>query len=211
VLSNGNFVVDSPDWDDNTGAVTWGNGTTGVSGVVSAANSLVGKNAGDQLGSNGVTVLANGNYVVDSPQFDLEFGAVTCCNGNEPTAGLPTSDNSLFGSHIGDQVGSFGVIPLSAVYYIVVSPDWNSDCGAVTVVNSDSGQTSNLQNVSADNSLLGSTSGDLVGSSGVTLLNDGDFVVVSPHWNSDSGAISWGLVQYAIGLLSQFVIEYLLW
>ena len=50
-LSNGNFVVLSPFWDNgaiaNAGAVTWGSGTTGVRGVVSAANSLVGSTAGD--------------------------------------------------------------------------------------------------------------------------------------------------------------------
>ena len=34
----------------NAGAVTWGNGTTGVSGAVSAANSLVGSTASDQVG-----------------------------------------------------------------------------------------------------------------------------------------------------------------
>ena len=39
VLANGNYVVCSPDWDNgaatDAGAVTWGSGTTGVSGVVS--------------------------------------------------------------------------------------------------------------------------------------------------------------------------------
>src|SRR5207244_2349366 len=38
-LTNGNFVVYDLDLPDS-GAVTWGSGTTGVSGVVSAANSL---------------------------------------------------------------------------------------------------------------------------------------------------------------------------
>src|SRR5262249_26317451 len=48
-LSNGNYVVNSPNWDNgaasDAGAVTWGSGTTGVSGVVSSANSLVGNSA----------------------------------------------------------------------------------------------------------------------------------------------------------------------
>ena len=41
-------------WDNgaatNAGAVTWGSGTAGVSGVVSSANSLVGSTANDQVG-----------------------------------------------------------------------------------------------------------------------------------------------------------------
>ena len=53
-LSNGNYVVRSPYWDNgaaaDAGAVTWGNGTSGVTGAVSAANSLVGSTAGDQVG-----------------------------------------------------------------------------------------------------------------------------------------------------------------
>ena len=42
-LTNGNYVVISPYWGngavDDVGAVTWGNGTTGISGPVSPANS----------------------------------------------------------------------------------------------------------------------------------------------------------------------------
>jgi hypothetical protein len=34
-LSNGNYLVDSPSWNGNRGAVTWGSGITGVSGAVS--------------------------------------------------------------------------------------------------------------------------------------------------------------------------------
>ncbi|MFY7866282.1 filamentous hemagglutinin N-terminal domain-containing protein, partial [Roseateles sp.] len=42
-LSNGNYVVSSPNWKNgsnaNAGAVTWGSGSAGVSGVVSSINS----------------------------------------------------------------------------------------------------------------------------------------------------------------------------
>jgi len=42
-LKNGNYVVKSDEWGhgliDEVGAVTWGNGSTGVSGVVSGLNS----------------------------------------------------------------------------------------------------------------------------------------------------------------------------
>ncbi len=50
------------------GAVTWGNGTTGIVGAVSASNSLIGTTANDKIGSGGsvsggVVALSNGNYV----------------------------------------------------------------------------------------------------------------------------------------------------
>ena len=72
-LTNGDYVVSSPDWTNgaatDAGAVTWGSGTAGVSGAVSASNSLVGSTANDQVGSNSVTALTNGNYVVSSPDW----------------------------------------------------------------------------------------------------------------------------------------------
>ena len=71
--------------------MTWGNGTTGVSGVVSAANSLVGSTASDLVGSTGVTALTNGNYVVVSRNWDngsvVNAGAATWGNGTTGSAG----------------------------------------------------------------------------------------------------------------------------
>ena len=80
-LSNGNYVVSSPAWDNGSvvdaGAVTWGNGTLGVSGVVSVSNSLVGSTANDLVGTGDVTALTNGSYVVSSPYWDN--GSVCGC------------------------------------------------------------------------------------------------------------------------------------
>src|SRR5262249_5449724 len=63
-LTNGNYVVASPDWNTNRGAATWGDGTTGTTGFVDPANSLVGSNPGDRVaegseafGLAGVTAL----------------------------------------------------------------------------------------------------------------------------------------------------------
>jgi hypothetical protein len=36
------YLVISPNWNSLQGAATWGNGTSGTSGVVSASNSLLG-------------------------------------------------------------------------------------------------------------------------------------------------------------------------
>src|SRR5262245_61735702 len=69
-LSNGNYVVVSTYWNNgdipDSGAVTWGNGATGISGLISSANSLVGGGPNDRAGYDGVTALSNGNYVVIS-------------------------------------------------------------------------------------------------------------------------------------------------
>ena len=76
-LTNGNYVVSSPHWDNGSvfdaGAVTWGNGAGGTTGVVSASNSLVGSTANDQVGDDfygGVIALTNGNYLVRNPVWD---------------------------------------------------------------------------------------------------------------------------------------------
>ena len=61
-------------WDNGSatdaGAVTFGNGLTGVRGVVSAANSLVGSAASDRVGRGECYALSNGNYVVNSWSWD---------------------------------------------------------------------------------------------------------------------------------------------
>ena len=112
-LTNGNYVVSSPYWDNgavaDAGAVTWGSGTTGVSGVVSSANSLVGSTANDKVGYGGVTALSNGNYVVMSRYWDngaaTDAGAATWGSGTSGVSGVVSSANSLVGSTAGDQLG----------------------------------------------------------------------------------------------------------
>ncbi|MFM2342444.1 MAG: hypothetical protein RLZZ592_2097, partial [Pseudomonadota bacterium] len=204
-LSNGNYVVNSYNWDSgaivNAGAVTWGSGTAGVSGTISSTNSLVGGKAGDQIGSRGVTALNNGHYVVASPGWDsaevADAGAATWVNGLTGLTGFVSSANSLVGSTAGDQVGSAGVTALSNGNYVVASPLWNSgaivDAGAATWGNGSTGTTGV---VSGANSLVGSTASDQVGSGGVTALNNGHYVVVSPLWDdgaaADAGAATWG-------------------
>jgi hypothetical protein len=140
-------VVASYSWDyvslgaTDAGAVTWGNGTTGISGAVSAANSLVG-GAEDGLVGVRVKELANGSYVVIRPGWDS--GSVT-------------------------------------------------NVGAITW---SKGVTGITGSVSAANSLVGSTSGVALGDNDVTVLTNGDYVVVAPYWDNGSvantGSVTWG-------------------
>ena len=74
---NGNFVVLSHNWNlpsgaSRVGAATLVNGVTGLTGIVSASNSLIGSNTNDFVGSNGILPLTNGNYVVLSPSWEVE-------------------------------------------------------------------------------------------------------------------------------------------
>jgi hypothetical protein len=207
VLSNGNFVVSSTSWNGSRGAVTWGSATAGVSGTVSAANSIVGSTASDQIGNGGITALSNGNYVVSSGDWDngavTDAGAVTWGNGAGGTVGAVSAANSIVGSTASDGVGGFmggGVTALTNSNYVVASSDWDNgavtDAGAVTWAN---GAGGTVGVVSATNSLVGSTASDGVGGfwgGGVTVLRNGNYVVGSSNWDNgavtDAGAVTWG-------------------
>jgi hypothetical protein len=137
VLTNGNYVVRSPDWDNgdaaDAGAATWGSGTVGVSGIVSSTNSLIGSSADDRVAST-IVALTNGNYVVSSLNWDNgeadNVGAVTWGDGMTGISGVVSSTNSLVGSTAGDVVGSGSVTALSNGNYVVHSPNWhNGDLG----------------------------------------------------------------------------------
>ncbi|OIQ96540.1 heme/hemopexin-binding protein precursor [mine drainage metagenome] len=203
-LSNGNYVIESKNWHNggasSAGAVTWGSGTTGVSGVVSSSNSLVGSTGGDYVGELGVIALANGNYVVPSREWHngglYNAGAVTFGNGTTGVSGVVSADNSLVGSNAGDQVGA-GVWALTNGNYVVISPQWkngaNAQAGAATF---GSGTTGVSGVISAANSLVGGTAGDVVGMYGVTALANGNYLVRSPAWhngaNNSVGAVTFG-------------------
>ena len=206
-LANGNYVVSTPAWHDETqgpiniGAVTWGNGTIGTTGVVSTTNSLVGVNTYDSVGDGGLVALTNGNYVVVSSGFYVNGpGSVTWVEGNHVITGVVSAANSLMGSTADDLDGGI-VTALTNGNYVVISPYWDNgdiaDAGAITWGNGTSGT---MGVVSAANSLVGTTSDDRVGDDGwhgeVTVLTNGNYVVSIPQWDNgsivDAGAVTWG-------------------
>lgn len=201
-LTNGNYVVVSPGWDaggaPHLGAVTWLNGSVITWGTVSAANSLVGTSADDEVGTS-VVALSNGNYVVGSPNWDgvaQDTGAVTWADGNTGLVGTVSAANSLVGSTPSDQVG-YGLTALSNGNYVVLSEWWDNqgsmDVGAVTWGN---GATGVVGSVSAANSLIGATTYDHVGGSWATALSNGNYVVgsytVDIGGHANAGAVTWG-------------------
>ena len=58
-FANGNYVVESLLWNQQVGALTWGNGTTGVSGTVSTTNSFTNVESPD----GGIVTLPDSNYI----------------------------------------------------------------------------------------------------------------------------------------------------
>jgi len=193
-LSNGNYVISSPYFSGNgrneNGAATWAVGTAATSGVVAQANSIIGANNSDAIGSAGVTALAgNGNYVISSPQWGAtELGAVTWASGAGTTSAIVSIANSLVGTtpadpialRAADQVGSGGAIALSDGNYVVASPFWNGSAnneGAATWLD---GTAATAVAVDETNSLHGTVVDDNVGGGSVKALAGGRYVVSSP-------------------------------
>ncbi len=210
VLSNGNFVIRSQNWDGtaaNVGAVTFCSGTTGCSGTVSAANSLVGSTLTDNVGLTGITTLGNGNYVVRTNTWDgaaADVGAVTWCSGTTGCSGIVSAANSLIGSTASDTVGSSGVTILPNNNFTVSSSAWDfspaaTNAGAVTFCSGTTGCP--VGTLSVANSLVGTTAADAVNvvistvvSTGYSISNS-NYVVSTPNWDNgavtNAGAITW--------------------
>ncbi len=193
ILANGHFVIKSLHWDAGRGAATWCSASAGCSGIVSAANSVVGSTPGDGIG-NSVTVLAGGAFVVysrlwDYPALAVDAGAARWCPGTGPCIGPLSEANSLVGDQAGDYVGEV-VLSLSNGHYVVQSDNWHGNRGAVTWC---SGLTGRTGKVATSNSLYGSTAGDRVGTS-VQEVSNGGYLVISPYWDNgliaDVGAVS---------------------
>jgi filamentous hemagglutinin family protein len=193
-----NYVVLSPSWSGGTGAVTFGNGSSGISGAVGAGNSLVGSQTSDHLGSGGVTVLGNGNYAVLSPDWNNATGAVTLASAGFGVSGAVSSSNSYVGASAGDQVGSGGISSVNGATSVILSPNFDDGAGAVTQVLADfSPFNAPAGVVSSSNSLVGAAAGDHIGSDGVVNIANG-YLVLSPDWNGGRGAITENLNSAAL-------------
>src|SRR5262249_4712048 len=158
---NGASAVDA-------GAVTLGDGTKGIVGVVSAANSLVGSTTNDKVGTS-FAQFGNGNLLFLDSGWDngtaVDAGAATVFSDSTGVVGSISAANSLVGSSANDRVGSNAPTVLNDGNFVLASPFWDNktavDSGAVTVGSS---TTAVSGVISAANSLVGTTAGDLVGS-----------------------------------------------
>ncbi|WP_071625044.1 beta strand repeat-containing protein, partial [Poseidonibacter lekithochrous] len=200
-LGNGNFVLTHKNWDNgsatNTGAITWVDGSKGISGVIGESNSLVGSSSNDKL--NNVKVLNNGNYVVYSSSWNngniIDAGAVTWADGTIGIKGVINQNNSLVGTTASDHVG-MGITALNNGNYVIKSSNWINGnvlkAGAVTWAD---GTTGIQGTINSSNSLIGQVNNDQVGLNGITALNNGSYIVNSSKWNNGNilkaGAVTW--------------------
>ena len=263
-LNNGNLLIVHDDWNNGRGAVTFWNGSSNLQGVVGPGNSLVGANAGDNVGEFGVNQVSGTNvYMVRTPSFNnnagaLTFGSVTAgvkgvvrpatslvgatsgdrvgvsfpdnfFNGTghmllasthggrgavtyidaaDPPTGVISAVNSLVGNRAGDAVGSERRFVTQGVQAIF-SPDWDNgavaDAGAITMIDMNTGNflgttTSFAGRINANNSLVGTFAGDRVGGFAVNSFgsviatygqNNELGAIFSPNWNEARGAITW--------------------
>ncbi len=207
-LPNGNFVVTdpafSPDSQVKIGAVYLYNGSTHA-----LISRLTGSTDDDLVGSGGVTILNDGNFVVVSPRWInagvSEAGAVTWCSATLGCPAQVTAENSLVGSSAKDHVGTTtvdpvlvtdynNITPVDGAAYLVRSPGWNNYKGAVTYCANGSDPNC-FGPVSSTNSLVGVTSqdysqtpaiiGDYVGQS-VTLVPNQGYIVNVVYWDNGS-------------------------
>jgi trimeric autotransporter adhesin len=208
-LTNGNYVVASEFWDGvatDTGAATWGNGTTGIVGAVTSSNSIVGSTSGDRIARH-ITVLTNGNFSIRSEFWKgvvTDGGAVTWGDGTtgHTLNGIfeaVSATNSLVGTTASDHAGLHGIQALTNGNYVVASATWDSpsdvDAGAVTWMNGTTGLTTTggIGAITTSNSLHGTTVNDQAGLGGITALTNGNYVVGSNMWDgpvTDSGALT---------------------
>jgi hypothetical protein len=203
-LTNGNYVVSVPSWDNGVadlGAATFCDGTVGCTGAIDAGNSLVGSTESDRVGYFPAVPLSNGNYVISSPYWssagNSKVGAVTLCNGATGCTGEISAGNSLTGSITNDIVGNGGVTALTNGNYVVSSSYWSNGgifaVGAATWCN---GNVGCVGPIAMTNSLTGSSELDQVGSGSAQALTNGNYVVNTFYLNNGGaeyvGAITWG-------------------
>ena len=188
VLPNGNYLVFTG--NRAGGGVTWGSGNVGVTGTVSATNSLVGSGWFSAVPSSadGVRLLPNGNCVILSPGWDrdgmTDAGAATWCSSTSGVVGEISPSNSLVGASSYAEVGKFGAIVLSNGNYLVTSVHELTWC---------SGATGRTGEVNASNSLTGY--GSSVAALTVVPFTDGNYLICDPEADiggvTDAGAVTW--------------------
>jgi len=192
-LFNNRIAIRVPNWDNgaavDAGAVVMGT-TAGLVGAIGPGNALVGTHSGDVVGSFGLSFLSSTSYLVRSPSWNNGRGAVTFLSPTALPTGAITATNSFIGATDGDGVGNQFQSLFGTTQFALMTPNWDNgavvDAGAFTVFDGATGITGTP---SATNSLVGSNTGDRIGSGGLTFdFGTFNFVLRSPQWNMNAGA-----------------------
>jgi hypothetical protein len=172
VLPNGNYIVRSTRWSNGRGAVTYCNTSTGCPETIQNTNSFVGPNANDRIGSDGITILPNGNFVILSEQYNTGAGAATWCDGTTGCTGTLSAENSRIGIESGATI-----VFLANGNYVIVDPFFGVGPGAVMLCR---GTEPCTGYVSTANSLIGTSHPpgyDYLGLYGIVPLTNGNYVI----------------------------------
>jgi hypothetical protein len=207
-LTNGNFVLGSPDKDfdgvSDCGSVTWCNKSQVLSGFITISNSLYSNKSNSFVGEN-LNALTNGNYVVISQKWintnSIQVGAATWCDGSVGRIGLITSSNSIVGQNQFD-LRYTNCSPLTNGNYVLGSSFWKNGniqrAGALTWCDGNIGRSGFINST---NSLVGIQEFQNLGKC-VPLL-DGNYLMISPFWDHN-GAIDAGAVAWCDGNVGRF-------
>lgn len=199
ILPNGNFVVIDAQASSSgiyhTGAVYLYNGASKTQISV-----MRGSQAGDEIGSNGITILPDGDFLVSSPKWNLggviDAGAVTLCSRTSGCPNTPSAANSLVGSQTNDGVGSYYISIINNNFYYIASPTWDNgsaaNAGAITFCRTEIACTGAI---SAGNSLVGSSLNDQIGQSSIYTIPNGGLVIANSQWDN-SGVVNAGAVRF---------------
>ncbi|EEB77555.1 hypothetical protein GPB2148_1288 [marine gamma proteobacterium HTCC2148] len=204
-LHNGNYVVSRPGWNrdglEGVGAVTWGDGLSGVTGEMSAGNSLIGTLGDDRVGER-VIDLPNGNFVVLSQLWNGGRGAATWGDGLLGAVGEVSPENSFTGpTEYAQGLGQWGAIQLVGGNYLVTSYI-KSQGGTVhsgQMITWGDGASKSAGEISTSNSFF--TKGH---SDPVIPLPNGNYIILQETWSAGAGAPSVGAVTWGDGSVGVF-------
>ena len=205
-LANDNLVVIDALYDAGAADV----GAVSVYSPFGALlNTITGSGANDQIGSNGIRELENGSFVIVSPHWSGDRGAVTLC---QPAgcSGQVSAANSLVGGTAGDVIG--GVAAFNDVFllpngaYLVTSSTWHNGATANAGMVTWCPSSGCVGVVSGANSLVGTTADDFVSFGRPQVFESGAYVVATPSWNNgfetDAGAVTWCPAAGCVGPVS---------
>lgn len=179
ILSNNNFVIASPNINNDRGAVMLINGVTGSQ----IGSTFSGNYTGHLLGDK-IKVLSNGNFAIitmsDIGNSTDTFGVVKIING---TTGQIIK--TFTGAQDGDYLGWI-FQELDNGNIVIGSPNYTVDlkirAGMIMLIN---GNT--LEKIGSE--ICGDSAYDNLGSSTIMSVGNGNFVVTSRSYNGSLGAI----------------------
>lgn len=179
-LPNGNFLIISS--EDDVSGLTDAGSVILASSDGSVLATIAGDQSGDNIGSDGIRLLENGNFTVRSRMDDV--GAVVDA-GSVMLIDSETGNviATISGDTAAANFSNAGIFPLTNGNFVISSTVDDvggvDDVGSVKLINGSTG--------SIISSIEGDQLEDNLGSGGIATLNNGNFVISS--WRDDVAGI----------------------